>query len=935
MRVRLLGPIDVIVGGEPRPMPGTRRRTVLAALALHPGTVVSTDRLIQLAWEDEAGAISPNTLQSQISRLRAAMGDRDTIRAQPPGYVLSGADITDVLVAERLVRDAMATTEGARRVRLLREAVRMWRGRPLDDVADVWWTREHRERLDRLLVRAKLELNDALLATGEHDTVVAEARQLAAVHPFDERMHRQLMLALYRAGRQADALDAAHQLRRRLRDELGIDPSCEVRELEAAILNQSPALSAVEPSAVKASEPATVQLGVPAQLPLAVRAFVGRDAELARLDDLLPAGADAAGDRPSTVVISAVSGTAGVGKTTLAVHWAHRIRHRFPDGNLYVNLRGFDPDAAPTEPAEVVRGFLSAFGVPARQVPADVAAQAALYRSIVADRRVLIVLDNARDVSQVRPLLPGAGASLVIVTSRNHLTALVATEGAHPLPLDLLTPDESRQLLTGRLGSQRIASEPDAIDDIIARCARLPLALAIFAARAAIRPRFPLARLAADLREAEAGLDALSGGDARTDVRAAFSWSYQALSPEAARLFRMLGSHPGVDFSMTAAASLAGVEQARTRVLLDELTQAQMITEAAPGRYIFHDLLRAYATEQHATHDSDAERDAAIRRTLDHYLQSAHMAVGLLSPYRPSIAIEAPLPGVGPDRPEDPPATLRWFGAEHRVISAVIRRAADLGFDFAVWRLAFFFTPYLERQGHWHEWLDLQEVAHRSTRNCGDMTGLGHTVRSLAGVHTQLGHYELAYDHFQHASSLFTTLGDDIGQAQTQLNLSWLAELRERPGEAIDHAQRALALYRSADSAVGQARALFYLGTNHLLLGDHKRALDFCGRALALSLDSDDLDGQAWALDGLGQVYQACGEHIVAVDYYRESLHLIRHHSDRYAEAETLIRLGDCHDVCGDAAAAAAAWRAGLEILESIGHRDIDRVRARLDSTSR
>ena len=501
VQVRLLGPVDVVVGGAVRPVRGLRRKAVLAVLALHGGGIVSTDRLADVVWDGATPQRAVNALQTHVSYLRQVLGNKAAIVARPPGYLLDlGDGVTDVQAAERLIREGMQPGDLASRARQLQAALALWRGRPLMDVAGLAWLEEQAGRLDQLWLQASRALIEVRLALGEHAQLLAELERLSTDHPFDEQIHAQLMLALYRAGRQADALAAYQRLRCALSDEVGIDPSQPSRDLHAAILRQDEALD-LSPPAIMAP-PAVAGAPVPAQLPSAVTGFAGRGDELARLDAVVAGAAGADPASPAAVVISAVSGTAGVGKTALAVHWAHRVAARFPDGQLYVNLRGFDPSGQALDPAEAVRGFLDAFGVPAGRIPAGLPAQSGLYRSLLAGKRVLVVLDNARDAGQVRPLLPGSPGSLAIVTSRNQLTSLVATEGACPLTLDLLTTAEARDLLARRLGTGRVAAEPSAVDDIITRCARLPLALAVTAARAATQPDFPLTALAAELREA-------------------------------------------------------------------------------------------------------------------------------------------------------------------------------------------------------------------------------------------------------------------------------------------------------------------------------------------------------------------------------------------------------------------------------------------------
>jgi len=615
VRVRLLGPVDVVAEGGPRPVRGLRRRAVLATLALHHGQAVSTGRLVDAVWGQTAPPAALNTLQSNVSYLRQLLGSKAAILARPPGYVMDlGDDGTDMQLAERLLRQGIQSADPGRRVRDLREALALWRGNPLADVAGLAWLEEQAARLDLLRERIQRALSEARLAVGEHAQLVPDLEQMVAEHPLDEQLHGQLMLALYRNGRQADALAAYQRLRFTLAEELGIDPSQAVRDLETAILRQDPVLDVPAPAA--ALLPASPARPIPAQLPPRVAGFAGREQELARLDAILSQAAHGGQTRGAPTAIAAIIGTAGVGKTTLAVHWAHRVRERFPDGQLYVNLRGFDWCRPAVDQGHALRKILDALALSPERIPDDLQAQVGLYRSLLAGKRMLVVLDNARDAEQVRPLLPGSPGCLALVTSRNQLTGLVAIEGALPLGLDLLTVSEARDLLARRLGPDRVASEPEAASEIIERSARLPLALTITAARAATKPGFPLAVTAAELRQAATILDPFHGGDLATDVRAVFSWSYRTLSTDAARLFRLLGLHPGPDITLAAAAGLAGIPAEQARLLLAELAYAHLLTEHSPGRYAFHDLLRAYATEQAHTYDSDHDRHAAVVRIL-------------------------------------------------------------------------------------------------------------------------------------------------------------------------------------------------------------------------------------------------------------------------------------------------------------------------------
>jgi hypothetical protein len=491
---------------------------------------------------------------------------------------------------------------------------------------------------------------DLDLADGSQVDLAAELGELTGRYPLRESLWVRLLVVLERSGRPAEALDRYEAIRVRLAEELGTDPGPELQRVHTDLLaGRPPGLPGGVLPATARVVPATARV-VPRQLPADTDMFTGRDAALKTLDRLLD---DQDESTPRPVVISAIAGTAGIGKTALAVHWAHRVADRFPDGHLYVNLRGFDPSGSPMEPAEAVRGFLDALQVSPQGIPASLEAQAGLYRSLLAGRRMLVLLDNARDADQVAPLLPGAPGCLVLVTSRNQLPGLVAAAGAHPVALDLLSRDEAVQLLARRLSHDRVTAEPHATQELVTRCAGLPLALAIVAARAATHPEFPLAALADQLHEARDGLDGFDGGDTATDARAVFSCSYHSLGTPAARLFRLLGLHPGPDVTAGAAASLAGHPVAQVRPLLAELARAHLVVEHAPSRYAFHDLLRAYAGELAHTQDTGTDRRAATHRMLDHYLHTAHGADLLLYGHSETITPDPAQPGVSAERLSD------------------------------------------------------------------------------------------------------------------------------------------------------------------------------------------------------------------------------------------------------------------------------------------
>jgi DNA-binding SARP family transcriptional activator/tetratricopeptide (TPR) repeat protein len=922
-----------MVEGAPRPVHGIRRKAVLATLALHCGEIVSTGRLVDVVWGRAAPSTAINTLQSHVSHLRGVLGCKSAILARPPGYLLDlGTDDTDVRLAERLLRQATKTAEPGHSIEHLTTALGLWRGDPLADVDGSAWLEEQAERLDLLCGQIKRALTEARLAAGEHAQLIGELEQMAADYPLDEQICGQLMLALYRSGRQADALAAFHRMRRTLDVELGLDPGQPLRDLETAILRQDPVLD-VAPAAVIAAPVAPMAMipaaaPVPAQLPPAVPAFAGRATELASLDAILPGQGGPA--QPATVVISAVSGTAGVGKTALAVHWAHRVSPQFPDGQLYVNLRGFAPGCPPLDPGEVVRGFLEALGVPVARIPDGLAAQAALYRSLLAGKRVLVVLDNAHDVEQVRPLLPGSPGCLAIVTSRNQLTGLVAAEGAAPLNLDLLTVAGARDLLARRLGPGRVAAEPESVTEIIERCARLPLALTIAAARAATNPSFPMAIFAAELRDATRALDPFDGGDLATDVRAVFSWSYRALSAPAARLFRLLGLHHGPEVTTDAAASLAAVEQQRARLLLAELSRAHLLAERSPGRYVFHDLLRAYAAEQAHAQDSQQARDAAVDRVLGHYLHTACRGTAALRAVLNPITLDPPAPTVVVGDLARPDVAVAWFTAEHDTLMAAVSLAADARRGTRAWQLAWSMTTFLTRLGHWNDQATVWSVALAAARRDGDITGEARSLCGLASGYARAGRLGEAAPVFDDALRLFEIIGDQASQAMIHNSLTVMAERQMRPAEMLRHAQRALELYQAAGHRAGQAWILNNIGYSYALLGSYEQALTYCQRALLGIRVLGERCWEAATWHSLGYIHHHLGDFPQALSCYQNSLALCRELADRYNEADTLDHIGNVHRGAGDMTAARQAWLQALRIFEELDHPTAGQVRAKL-----
>jgi tetratricopeptide (TPR) repeat protein/transcriptional regulator with XRE-family HTH domain len=669
---------------------------------------------------------------------------------------------------------------------------------------------------------------------------------------------------------------------------------------------------------------------VPRQLPASVRQFVGREHELAVLAGLL----GEAGTSPAAVVISAIGGTAGIGKTALAVHFGHQAAELFPDGQLYVNLAGFGPSGSPLAPCQAVRGFLDALGVRPEQIPQALDDQAGLYRSLLAGRRMLVVLDNAVDEGQVRPLLPGSAGCLAVVTSRRQLTGLAATETAALITLDYLPDAEALQLLAARLGAARLAAEPSAARGLATLCAGLPLALAITAARAAARPSFPLAALAAELADSAGRLDALDAGDAATSVRAAISWSYRQLSEEAARMFRLLGLHPAPEIAIPAAASLAGIAEADARRLLGELGRVHLIMEHVPGRYALHDLLRAYAADQARHADTDTDRREAIARMLDHYLHTAAGASLVLSPSMEQVVLAPPRPGTAVRRAADHSQALDWFEAEHQVLLAAISLAARSGFDSHAWQLPWAIAPILGIRGHRQDWAATQRTALAAATRLGDAAAQALSSRLLAGACIELGDHDQARGHYASSLRLYECLGHRLGQAKVQHNLACLAESQGRYAEALGHAKQALRLFRAIGDQAGRAAALNAIGWYHARLGDYQQARAFCRRALTLSAEIGDrrLEGNAW--DSLGYAEHNLSNFTEAGACYQRALSLHRQAGSRVYEADTLTHIAANHLAACETGQARQAWHQALAILDDIQHPDADQVRAKLASTN-
>jgi DNA-binding SARP family transcriptional activator/tetratricopeptide (TPR) repeat protein len=912
----ILGPLSVTHEDRPVVLTGRRQRTALAVLLANAGRVVPLEYLIDAVWDDAPPATARRQIQNDISALRRALSG-DGVRpgcivADGHGYRIdTRPGELDAEVFQALVTEALELTQRAEpgpAAAALRSALRQWRGPALTGLSgravEAAAVRLEEQRLAALEQCLDLELH-----LGRQRELVSEIAELVAAHPLRERLVGQLMLALHGSGRQSEALAAYHRLRSRLGDELGLSPGTDLQRLHAAILRNEPAVGPL-------TEPPAAVPAVPAQLPADVPGFTGRADHLRTLDRLLPDG-----DRQAAHAV-AVAGLAGVGKTALVVHWGHRVRDRFPDGQLYLDLRGYTADA-PVRPEEALAHLLRSLGEPAEQLPADVQTAAGRYRSLLADRRVLVVLDNAASADQVRPLMPASPGSVVLVTSRDRLTGLVAREGADSLILDVLAPDEAHHLLAAILGPQRVAAEPAAAADLAGLCSRLPLALRVAAANLTGRPWSTIAELVAALRDGDrlAALDV--DDDEQTGVRRAFDLSYQTLHPDTQRIFRLIGGVPGPDVTAGAVAALAATGAADARRQLDRLAAAHLINHHEPGRYRCHDLLRHYAAGRALAEDAEADRDAARQRLLGWYLHGAGRAADLLYPHPLRLPVPAPEVAV-PAEMADATAALAWLDAEHGNLNAAIRHAAEHGPRSGAWLLADTLRGYFWLRMHTTDWRDAADGALTAARREGDLRAQASALLSLGDLHLRQGRPEPAVERYAAALALAERTGWRECEAAAISNLGVLYRDSGRLPQAVAHLRRGVALARTNGSRYGEAVALDALGRTYWHLGRLAEASECCAQALAINRAIGSRLGEAAALSDLGEIAHAQCNYPTAVDRLTRALDLFREVGDRTNQAQALRALAAARCERGDTGRAEELGHAALVRARELGDRRIE-----------
>lgn len=886
---RLLGPVEVEIDGAPIDIGHPRRRCVLAALLVDANAVVSLATLVGRVWGENPPSSARNTLYAHIARLRKAFEDVAglSIARRSGGYVAIVEPSFVDLHRFRALRNAARNSDDDGAAGQLDEALSLWRDTALSDVTGSW-AETLRTALDDERTNANLERNAVLLRLGRHADLLPELRTLAAEHPLDERLAGQLMIAAYRSGSPAEALERYQRIRTALAEELGADPSSELRRLHEQVLRNDPELGAPAPQ--------TARVVVPAELPPDIADFTDRDDELARVRECARSGG-------APVMIS---GPPGIGKSALAVHAAHRLAAEFPDGQLYVDLQGATKGLDPLPPGEVLERWLHTLGGSTTRVPMDLQEAAARFRSLTAGRRLLLVLDNASTAAQVRPLLPAGPGCAVLITSRGVLGTL---PGADHLRLEVLSERGAIALLGRLAGPERVTKEPEQASAVARLCGFLPLALRIAGARLAVRPHWTMNTMATRLTDERRRLDELQV--AELAVRASFTVGYDDLRPEDARIFRLIGRLDGPDIGLRIAAALAGTDEPTAETVLDRLVDAQLLAVSAPERYRMHDLIRLYAREIEAD-----DPEEALDRAFRCYLADARQASLLLHPQ--STRRLSGCPGPPPSITTKADA-IAWVDNERANLAAAVTRLCSAPDPTTGIRLtAALFRPF-DIRGHWSDLITTHRLAIDAALRAGDRSGAAQAYEDVGYVHCHKGQFDEAISLARKAIDIWRDIGDDTGEASC---LDLLGRCHAQLGEyddAVECLENSLEISRRTKHRRGEALALNTLGLLYQRLGKLTEAISCHEAGLAIDGELGNQYGEGVALANLGWGYARSGRPGEAVALHQRSLEIARVVGDRYLEAEQLWGLGQAHQAMGRDEDAGTHWRQAIAILHEIG----------------
>lgn len=983
LRFRVLGPLEVWTGQDWSGIGAPKWRALLAVLLLSQGQAVSTDRLIAELWGDRPPDRAANLVSIYVLRLRRVLGDRDghLLTTRAPGYQLrlqpGELDAEQFQALAGQGRRTLAEGDFRAAADVLAEALGLWRGRALADVPPFALVTAEAERLEESRLTALELRTEADLGCGMHAQLVPELRRLLSDQPLREGLWGLLMQALDAAGRHAEALAAYGQAREVIAEELGVDPGPELQRLYQALLTAdlvpkqqsgavtrataaaiggtarpagAPAAPAAAvpaapsaavpgaPSAAELATPAAVSHDgempagrfprrpsagsslrrVPAQLPADVADFTGREANL---EQLRAAMSDAGRRDNPAVAVAVVAGAPGLGKTALAVHAAHALRRDFPDGQLYVSLRGGSEQPVP--PDEVLARFLRDLGVDGARIPVDAEERAALYRTRLAERQMLIVLDDARNAAQVRPLLPGSGSCAVIVTSRHRLSDLA---GSRLIDLDVLDDPEATELFVRIIGAERADAEPDAVRDVVVICAGLPLAIRIAGARLAARRGWKIRSLANRLADQRRRIDELTAGDLA--VRACFQVSFDALArgksgggADPASLFRMLGLWQGPSIGLNGAAALVGQPEALVGDCLEVLVDAHLLESPAPDRYRLHDLLRDYAAERAEADEPAQAVEEAVHRLLGWYLSTADAAASIVAPpYRDRVPVPVdPLePGCQPLSFATSGQALHWFEQERGNLVAATRQAASYGLHDIAWKLPVAAVVCFDRHGYRAEWLTTHRIALASVRELGDRRGEAWVLNNLGMVFGRQGLGD-AISYFERAVAILHEVGDRREQARAANNLAFTYLVLGRYQEAVTALLGALELQREVGRRYGEGVALCNLGEAYLELGRHEEAIARSQEALAIVREVGSVRDEGYALYNLGRAHLELGHPAEASDLLDQALAIHRAAGNRYGEAQVMEHIGTARARSGQLAEADRAWTHARDLFQGLG----------------
>ena len=881
----VLGPLEVRRDGVMVGAGTRRQRMVLGLLLLEPGQWLSSDRLIDLLWQaEDPPRTARNVVQVCVSRLRVILGPGTPLSASGGGYRLD-VDPADVDAGrfDALVQQA-GEADDISAARLLRSALALWRGPVLADSFDEPMRLRLCGGLEEARLAAVEDLMDAELRLGRHRQVVGALTDLVAAHPARERLIYQLMLALYRDRQAPRALEVYRQARDRLTAELGIEPGSGLQDLEVAILRNSADLQLPAPQATVPAAPATLP-AVPAQLPAPTRGFTGRERENRWLDEL----ARHQDKEPLAPRVAVLTGSGGVGKTALAVQWAHRAARSFPDGQLFADLHGYSTRQA-AQPVDVLARFLQALGVDADQIPHNTEAAAAAYRTWLAGRRALVILDNAADADQVRPLLPGSASCMTIVTSRTRLTGLVARDAALPCEVMTLGAADSRLMLTRILGNAWLAAEARAAEDLTRLCGGLPLALRIAAAHLMEQPERAIGDYAAALHAGNRVAALAVAGDERSALTTAFDLSYQRLDAPSRQLFRLLSLVPGADVTAPAAAALMASDSETTRRLLHILATAHLCENTAADRFGTHDLLRDYAASKSQDEDSLTDRTAAVGRLFSWYLHTADAAGTIVAPRTVRLPLPPPDPGITPVSFANRQEALKWLDDERSNLLTAIRHAGAQGPQPMAWLLPDALDGYLGQQGHTVGRFAAAQAALKTATSAADAPAMV-AARIISGrAHHAAGEDERARGQYQAALHTARELDWPQAQATTLMGLGAIAGSAGPLEAAIGHFSEALAIRRAAGTAAGQSDLLANLGRACVDLADLGQAVDCCQQALTLyQQEQSPRESHAWYC--LGCAWHAHGDLSRAQDCFSRARDLDRQLGTLSNEARELAGL--------------------------------------------